>query len=186
MRTGRIGKASEAANSKFGQRCFLGRILTQSLTADINRVALYQEQSKLEAMDAAALERLAPPGVTALVAFLAYSSQWLFYHVEPGPLRNGDAYLFNALVASLLICYWRTCFTDPGRIPRDWWEKSSAVGGEDGEDEQKPQRQRWCRKCETFKPPRAHHCKTCKRYDIAHHMPIGHRNKVIADQRSAV
>ena len=119
-------------------------------------------------MDLPTLQRLAPPGVTALVAFLAYSSQWLFYNIEPGPLRKGDAYFFNAMVASLLICYWRTCFTDPGRIPRDRWETSLAGSGEANangeEDQQKSQRQRWCRKCETFKPPRAHHCKTCKRY----------------------
>lgn len=109
-------------------------------------------------------QRLAVPGVSVLVFFLAYSSQWLFQHIEPGPLRKGDAYLFNALVGSLLVCYWRTCFTDPSRIPRDWWETSSAVNGEtEGEDEQKSKRQRWCRKCVTFKPPRAHHCKTCKR-----------------------
>lgn len=108
------------------------------------------------------LQRLAPPGVTLLVAFLAYSSQYLFHAIEPGPLRPGDAYLFNALVASLLVCYWRTCFTDPGRIPRDWWEGEDGEG--DGDDGVKAQRQRWCRRCETFKPPRAHHCKTCKRY----------------------
>ena len=116
-------------------------------------------------MDYPALQRLAPPGVTALVAFLAYSSQYLFCYIEPGSLRKGDAYIFNALVGCLLICYWRTCFTDPGRISQDWWERLRlSTGNESETDEQAPQRQRWCRKCETFKPPRAHHCKTCKRY----------------------
>lgn len=125
--------------------------------------------SQADNMDLPTIQRLAPPGVTALVVFLAHSSQWLFYSIEPGPLRKGDAYLFNALVASLLICYWRTCFTDPGRIPRDWWESSLKPDGQDGEGhEQKSQRQRWCRKCETYKAPRAHHCKTCKRYGTNH------------------
>jgi palmitoyltransferase len=112
-------------------------------------------------MDMPSLQRFAPPAVTLLVCFLAYSSQWLFYKIEPGPLRKGDAYLFNALVASLLICYWRSCTTDPGRIPKDWHERLSS--GE-GSDAQAAQRQRWCRKCETYKPPRAHHCKACRRY----------------------
>jgi len=109
-------------------------------------------------MDNLLLQRLAVPGVTALVCFLAFTSQYLFHHIEPGPLRRGDAYLFDALVACLLICYWRTCFTDPGKIPKDWHERFV-----DRSDAQAPQRQRWCRKCEAFKPPRAHHCKTCKR-----------------------
>ena len=109
-------------------------------------------------MDTPVLQRLAPPAVTLLIAFLAYSSQWLFRNIEPGPLRKGDAYLFNTLVACIFICYWRACFTDPGRIPKDWREKLAE------NDAQASQRQRWCRKCDDFKPPRAHHCKTCKRY----------------------
>lgn len=111
-------------------------------------------------MEMPALQRLAPPAVTSLVAFLAFSSQWLFCYVEPGPLRKGDAYIFNGLVASLLIAYWRTCYTDPGRIPHNWhetiYEKEDALAA---------QRLRWCRKCEAYKPPRAHHCKVCKRYE---------------------
>jgi palmitoyltransferase len=118
--------------------------------------------SRLEViMDMPSLQRLAPPAVTALVAFLAYSSQWLFSNIEPGRLRKGDSYLFNLLVACLLICYWMTCFTDPGRIPKDWHERLIHS------DSQVSQRQRWCRKCDAYKPPRAHHCKTCKRYALA-------------------
>ena len=109
-------------------------------------------------MDLPGLQKLAPPAVTLLVSFLAHSSQWLFANTEPGRLRKGDEYLFNFLVGSLLICYWRTCFTDPGRIPRDWHERVTL------DDAQISQRQRWCRKCDAYKPPRAHHCKTCKRY----------------------
>lgn len=113
-------------------------------------------------MDMPSLQRFAPPGVTVLVCFLAYSSQWLFYNIDPGPLRKGDAYLFNTLVACLLICYWRSCTTDPGRIPKDWGKKFSRDDSQDGTMTQR----RWCRKCDAFKPPRAHHCKTCKRYEL--------------------
>ena len=68
-------------------------------------------------MDRDIIQRLAVPGVTLLICFLAYTSQWLFLYIEPGPLRKGDTYFFNLLVACLLICFYRTCFTDPGRIP---------------------------------------------------------------------
>lgn len=111
-------------------------------------------------MDFPLLQKLAPPAVTSLVAFLAFTSQYLFHNIEPGPIRKGDAYIFNTLVAFLLMCYWRACFTGPGRIPSDWYEAGNV--GVDGS--QNSQRQRWCRRCDTFKPPRSHHCKTCKRY----------------------
>lgn len=114
------------------------------------------------AMDRDLIQRLAVPGVTLLICFLAYTSQWLFLYIEPGPLRKGDAYFFNLLVACLLVCFYRTCFTDPGRIPQNW--RQNLEDKQDGRDDpQVSQRQRWCRRCETFKPPRAHHCKTCKR-----------------------
>ncbi|EME79207.1 uncharacterized protein MYCFIDRAFT_87412 [Pseudocercospora fijiensis CIRAD86] len=116
-------------------------------------------------LDDTPLQKLVVPGVTSLVAFLAFTSQWLFYHIEPGPLRKGDSYLFNASVISLLICYWRTCFTDPGRIPKDWHEMTIDIDSNSAQDASKTaaQSNKWCRRCETFKPPRAHHCKTCKR-----------------------
>ena len=138
----------------------------QSLTLPVRRrrpvsLTLLFNHSKGFVMDMPSLQRFAPPAVTALVAFLAFSSQWLFSKTEPGPLRKGDAYAFNTLVTSLLICYWRACFTDPGRIPKDWHEPFL----DKDNDKQAAQRQRWCRKCDAFKPPRAHHCKTCKRYE---------------------
>jgi len=116
-------------------------------------------------MDIAVLQKIAPPGVTILIAFLAYSSQYLFLNIEPHPLLSSEVYIFNGLVICLLISYWRTCFTDPGRIPTNWQELlSSATEGDGKAAQQQAQKQRWCRKCEIYKPARAHHCKTCKRY----------------------
>lgn len=105
------------------------------------------------------LNRLALPAVVCLIAFLSYGSQILFIYIEPGPLRQRQAFLFNAGVVSSWICYLRACFTDPGRVPSDW--KPDAVVADQQELARKP---RWCRKCDAFKPPRAHHCKTCQRY----------------------
>lgn len=117
-------------------------------------------------MDTADLQRLAPPGVTALVAFLSLTSQWLFHHIEPGPLSTNDALVFNILVGALLVCYWRTCLTDPGRIPKDWPDRIQHLWSkpEDLSAEKAALSNRWCRRCDMLKPPRAHHCKTCKRY----------------------
>lgn len=110
------------------------------------------------------LERLAVPSVVLLVSFLAFSSQYLFTNIEPGPLRRGDTYLFNALVSALLISYLRTCSTDPGRIPSDWYDRFAPAYAQANAPVDKSSRQRYCRKCDMPKPPRAHHCRVCNRY----------------------
>ncbi|GAB7334121.1 hypothetical protein MBLNU13_g06195t1 [Cladosporium sp. NU13] len=114
-------------------------------------------------MPAFRLEALAYPGVVSLVSFLAFTSQWLFYNIQPGPLRKGEAYIFNALVFALLVCYTRTCYTDPGRIPSDWHQSIQTKDECARVAAEVSSRQRYCRKCEMPKPPRAHHCKICKR-----------------------
>ncbi len=110
-------------------------------------------------MNSSWLARLALPAVVALIAFLSYGSQILFIYIEPGPLGQRQAFFFNAAVVGTWICYLRACFTDPGRVPSGW--KPDAVVADQQELARKP---RWCRKCKAFKPPRAHHCKTCQRY----------------------
>jgi hypothetical protein len=122
-----------------------------------------QEDIKPTTMASFRVESLAYPGVVSLVSFLAFTSQWLFHHIQPGPLRKGEPYIFNILVAALLICYTRTCYTDPGRIPHDWHENIETKNDCARLAAEVSSRQRYCRKCEMPKPPRAHHCKTCKR-----------------------
>jgi palmitoyltransferase len=109
---------------------------------------------------------LAIPAVTALISFLSYTSQFLFLFLEPGPLTKAETWKFNTLVACIWVCYYRACTVDPGRVPKDWVPKNQIA---DKQEEYKPDgdvstRQRWCRKCAAFKPPRAHHCKICQRY----------------------
>lgn len=111
------------------------------------------------------LQKLAVPAVSLLVVFLAYTSQVLFHHIEPHPLEFKQSLRFNFLVIALLICYYRACFTSPGRVPPGW--VPSSTNNDDGtieKDQTLQQRRRWCRRCDAVKPPRAHHCKTCKRY----------------------
>jgi ribosomal protein L40E len=126
-------------------------------------------------MAAFTFSKLAIPGVSLLVIFLAYSSQVLFLHIEPTPLSKRELIQFNLLIFCLWICYLRACITSPGSVPQDWIPMN-AVNGEastrDAHDGHS--RQRWCRKCEAFKPPRTHHCKTCGRLVITQpkkHLP---------------
>ena len=110
---------------------------------------------------------LAVPAVLLLISFLAYSSQWLFLYLEPCPLEKRQTIIFNSLLVCLLVSYARACRIDPGHIPKtgcglngavaeaQQFADAAALGGKG--------RQRWCRRCEAVKPPRAHHCKVCKR-----------------------
>ncbi|KAJ5157733.1 Palmitoyltransferase pfa4 [Penicillium canariense] len=115
------------------------------------------------------ISQLAIPAVSLLISFLAYSSQYFFLHFEAAPLRKDELWKINIFALCIWICYFRACFVDPGRLPTkanvallDHPEKDTATG-----------RQRWCRRCEAYKPPRAHHCKTCKRCipKMDHHCP---------------
>jgi palmitoyltransferase len=115
-------------------------------------------------MAAFTVSRLAVPGVSLLILFLAYSSQVLFLYLEPAPLSGRELIQFNLLLVCLWICYLRTCMTSPGSVPQDWTPVDVVNGKEGaGDADGNHSRQRWCRKCEAFKPPRAHHCKTCGR-----------------------
>jgi palmitoyltransferase len=105
------------------------------------------------------ISRLAIPTVCALIAFLAYTSQYFFLHFETSRLRTDEAWRINIFAVCIWICYYQSCFVDPGRIPKDW----NPSEGKNSEADNDTGRQRWCRKCEAFKPPRAHHCRTCRR-----------------------
>ncbi|KAF4210136.1 hypothetical protein CNMCM5878_004885 [Aspergillus fumigatiaffinis] len=129
------------------------------------------------------ISQLAIPFVCALISFLAYPSQLFFYYFEEAPLRSQEFWRLNIFALCIWVCYYRACTVDPGRIPKDWTpsnlkqlEKDCAGG-----------RQRWCRRCEAFKPPRAHHCKTCQRCipKMDHHC-MGYLETLLFERASIV
>lgn len=107
------------------------------------------------------ITQLAIPAVSVLIAFLAYTSQYFFLHFESVPLTTDETWKINIFAVCIWICYYRTCFVDPGRLPKT----ERRPKPKEQESDEVTGRQRWCRKCEAYKPPRAHHCKTCKRLE---------------------
>ncbi|KAJ5591945.1 Palmitoyltransferase pfa4 [Penicillium hispanicum] len=105
------------------------------------------------------ISQLAIPAVSLLIGFLAYTSQYFFFHFEPAPLRRDETWKIHLYALCIWVCYFRACFVDAGRLPSS--KKSEAPKLQ--EKDQSTGRQRWCRRCEAYKPPRAHHCKSCKR-----------------------
>ena len=111
------------------------------------------------------ISQLAPIGVSLLIIILAYGSQFFFAYIEPYALERQQVATFNLLVGCVWVCYVLACQTDPGRVPKDWTPDGVAsLFLSTSEDSHVFNRYRWCKKCEAFKPPRAHHCKTCQRY----------------------
>ena len=109
------------------------------------------------------LSGLAPIGVSLLISSLSYGSQLFFFYIEPYALEKQQALIFNILVASIWICYARACMTHAGHVPASWRPPELLESLAHGIDNGLSARRRWCKKCEAFKPPRAHHCKICQR-----------------------
>ena len=133
-------------------RFLLSSLLNQSPTLSLS-LSLY--------MYIPPASQLAPLGVSLLISVLAYGSQILFRYIEPFSLGRRQTIVFNTLVGCIWICYGRACLVDPGYIPFEWTPSSLINDTGYGSAEE---RHRWCKKCESFKPPRTHHCKTCQRY----------------------
>ncbi|CCU80087.1 zinc finger protein [Blumeria hordei DH14] len=101
------------------------------------------------------LKSLAIPAVSVLIIFLAYTPQYLFFYIEPGPLNLSEAILFNLLVLGVWWCYGRACTVSAA--PPGWVRR--ALAQTDAPDSLLTRR--WCKQCQNIKPPRAHHCRSC-------------------------
>ncbi|XP_027018114.1 zf-DHHC domain-containing protein isoform X3 [Tachysurus fulvidraco] len=83
--------------------------------------------------------------------------------------------VFNVILLLLLACHSKAVFSDPGMVPlpetaidfSDFRSQSSRVNDRACEG--------WtvCSRCETYRPPRAHHCRVCQRCirRMDHHCP---------------
>eukprot|EP00611_Tribonema_gayanum_P025012 TRINITY_DN5606_c0_g1_i1.p1 TRINITY_DN5606_c0_g1~~TRINITY_DN5606_c0_g1_i1.p1 ORF type:complete len:365 (-),score=60.06 TRINITY_DN5606_c0_g1_i1:21-1115(-) len=95
---------------------------------------------------------------------------------------------FVTVAALALVAHARTMLTDPGAVPRDVAPPGGEGDEEEGEtaalnaeldsenrggEREKAGLKRWCRRCDAYKPLRAHHCSICARCIIKmdHHCP---------------
>ncbi|KAK3232498.1 hypothetical protein Dsin_004379 [Dipteronia sinensis] len=75
---------------------------------------------------------------------------------------------WNALIFTLLLClclfsFFVSVLTDPGHVPASYVPDVEDSLGSDQELKKPAAEVRQCDKCSTYKPPRAHHCKVCRR-----------------------
>ncbi|KAF9486462.1 palmitoyltransferase PFA4 [Pholiota conissans] len=130
------------------------------------------------------LGRLVVNLVLCLISFIAYSSQIFIIWPWYGSVLTVELIKlllpFNVLVGFLLWNYFLCVFTDPGGVPNGWKPDTHAEGYEVKKLTGAP---RFCRMCNNYKPPRAHHCRQCNRCVLRmdHHCPwinncVGHFN----------
>ena len=94
----------------------------------------------------------------------------LFIHSLWGAFH---AVAFNSIILLLAMSHLRAVFSDPGIVPLpqsklDFSELHTGLQKERSKEE-------WtvCARCETYRPPRAHHCRICQRCvrRMDHHCP---------------
>lgn len=108
-----------------------------------------------------------PVTVVVLAIFYIYFTtvfifvdRWFGLMSSPGLM---NAVVFTAVAIMCVFNYTVAILRDPGRVPADYMP--------DVEDDQNPMHEikrkggdlRYCQKCSQYKPPRAHHCRVCKR-----------------------
>lgn len=117
-----------------------------------------------------------PVSVVVLAIFYIYFTtvfifidRWFGLMSSPGLM---NAIVFTAVALMCVFSYTVAILRDPGRVPADYMP--------DVEDDQNPMHEikrktcnfwdlcqggdlRYCQKCSHYKPPRAHHCRVCKR-----------------------
>lgn len=119
-------------------------------------------------------------GFIYYITIFIFLEDWLGLHSSSGSL--------NTLIFSVLSCFTLFSFlvcatTDPGRVPSEYVPDIEHSDASDQESKKNDVQLRRCDKCSAFKPPRAHHCRVCKRCVLRmdHHCLwinncVGHRN----------
>lgn len=124
--------------------------------------------------------------VGALVATVYYTvvfvviEEWLGLLSASGLLNT---LFFTCLTFMALLSYTLAIFRDPGRIPHSYMPDIEDDHISVHEVKRKSGDLRYCQKCSFYKPPRAHHCRVCKRCVLRmdHHCIwinncVGHNN----------
>ncbi|MED6199515.1 putative protein S-acyltransferase 16 [Stylosanthes scabra] len=89
-----------------------------------------------------------------------FVDRWFGLFSSPG-LINGA--VFTALAAMCSLTYRRAISADPGDVPSSYMPDVEDSESPIHEIKRKGGDLRYCQKCSHYKPPRAHHCRVCKR-----------------------
>ncbi|XP_059667843.1 probable protein S-acyltransferase 16 isoform X2 [Cornus florida] len=124
--------------------------------------------------------------VIAAIGFIYFSTvfvfidRWFGLTSSPGIM---NAVVFTAIAIMCVFNYSVAIFTDPGQVPSTFVPDIEDADNPIHEIKRKGGDLRYCQKCSHYKPPRAHHCRVCKRCVLRmdHHCNwmnncVGHAN----------
>ncbi|XP_078491793.1 palmitoyltransferase ZDHHC3 isoform X2 [Ciona intestinalis] len=126
-----------------------------------------------------------PCGVFCILftyALVAYADYVIIQHVILTTLTGSiwgavHCVLFNTIIFGVLYSHARTVFSDPGIVPLPImgldFSDLHVQGSKGHMDQSSGEDWTVCQRCETYRPPRAHHCKICRRCvrRMDHHCP---------------
>mmetsp|Transcript_553 Transcript_553/g.1336 ORF Transcript_553/g.1336 Transcript_553/m.1336 type:complete len:328 (+) Transcript_553:31-1014(+) len=125
-------------------------------------------------------------GVTlqTVLIFLVSGCLFTFYGlIIPTWFAGSTAGIVNSIAFAVLMVltvssYLQTWLTDPGSVPDRWVPEE--ILGDHGQIDEAARRAaiesgavRFCKKCQMYRPPRSHHCASCKKCVLRmdHHCP---------------
>ncbi|CAH1421541.1 unnamed protein product [Lactuca virosa] len=79
-----------------------------------------------------------------------------------------NAVIFTSLASFTLFSFFVSVLTDPGGVPSGYFPNIEDNDGSNQESRDAEALKKRCDKCPAYKPPRAHHCRVCRRIIIAH------------------
>ncbi|EOY07479.1 DHHC-type zinc finger family protein isoform 2 [Theobroma cacao] len=104
--------------------------------------------------------------VISAIAFIYFCTvfifidRWFGLMTSPGVM---NAVVFTGVAVTCVLNYGFAISTDPGRVPSSFMPDIEDSEVPIHEIKRKGGDLRYCQKCSHFKPPRAHHCRVCKR-----------------------
>ncbi|KAJ8759125.1 hypothetical protein K2173_004132 [Erythroxylum novogranatense] len=99
-------------------------------------------------------------GIVYCITVFIFIEDWVGLHSSTGTL---NASIFTILGCLCLFCFFVCVLTDPGHVPSSYVPDVEETLLSDQEPHIKSSESRKCDKCCNYKPPRAHHCRVCRR-----------------------
>ncbi|KAJ4972015.1 hypothetical protein NE237_005114 [Protea cynaroides] len=104
--------------------------------------------------------------VLSAICFIYYSTVFIFIDGWLGLSTSSGVLNVFILTATVCMCvfnYAAAIMKDPGTVPPNFMPDIEDAETPMHEIKRKGGELRYCQKCSLFKPPRAHHCRVCKR-----------------------
>ncbi|XP_022743033.1 probable protein S-acyltransferase 15 isoform X2 [Durio zibethinus] len=99
-------------------------------------------------------------GFVYCMTVFIFIEDWVGLQSSVGSL---NAMIFSFLASLCLFSFFVGVLTDPGHIPFSYLPDVEDSSVSDQESKKNGIQSKYCNKCAAYKPPRAHHCRVCRR-----------------------